>query len=611
MGSAPLVAQDSAAQQAVAYELKFPNAVHHEAEIAVTFSGVTSPRLEVLMSRSSPGRYALHEFAKNVYSVRAHDGAGKSLAIDRPNPYEWDVATIQASRVVVEYTLFGDYVDGTYAAIDETHAHLNMPATLMWARAFEKAPVTVRFDRGNRDWDVATQLSAGHDGLYTAPSLDRLMDSPAELSRHARPEWDVDGRHYILSLHHQGTDAEADHLAKLGKAVVTEEAAVFGELPKYDGGPYTFLLDLLPWAGGDGMEHRDSTVITGKQPLSQSYDQAIGTMAHEFFHSWNVKRIRPKTLEPFDYERVNMSGELWFAEGFTNYYGPLSLERAGIIDRAKFFEEMSKALTVVTTAPGRELFSAVDMSRQAGFVDAATANDPVNRVNTFISYYTYGEALGFGIDLAIRGHFPGKSLDDWMRVMWREHGDADRPYTLADLEQALGEAVGDASFAHMIFEHHILGKEPIPYSKLLAAAGFVLGADSTKPDSTKTAWLGPNKFTYDQSGVEITTGAVRGTPLYVAGLDKGDRITSWNGKSLTSEAELTEFLGQHKAGDKLKLQVNTRSGSKDVMVVAASSPALAVKSFEESGMAVTPQVEAFRKAWLGSKVSGHSGAGSQ
>src|SRR5437763_6194021 len=166
------------AQEPVRYELRFPNAAHHEAEIRATFAGVRTPVLEVMMSRSSPGRYALHEFAKNVYNLRATDGQGHALTVSRPSPYQWNV-TGHKGTVVVEYTLFGDRTDGTYAAIDPTHAHLNIPASLVWVHGFEKVPASLKFEApAGSEWKAASQLHANSDGTWSAPSMDRLMDSP-------------------------------------------------------------------------------------------------------------------------------------------------------------------------------------------------------------------------------------------------------------------------------------------------------------------------------------------------------------------------------------------------------------------------------------------------
>ena len=445
------------AQKLAKYELRFDNAAHHEATVRATFIGVTESPLHVLMSRSSPGRYALHEFAKNVFAVRASDGAGHKLAISQPDPYGWDISGHNGT-VVVDYTVYANRVDGTYAGVDSTHAHLNLPATLMWARGFEKSRSALHFDvPAGSNWRVATELAPEPNGWWSAPNLEQLMDGPVELSAHAEPEWQIEDAKFRLALHHTGTDAEAAVFAEMCKAVVLEEEGVFGSFPRYDTGSYTFLIDYLPWASGDGMEHRDSTVITGATDLKTASAREIGTVSHEFFHSWNVRRIRPRSLEPFNFERADMSGELWFAEGFTNYYGILALKRAGLSSLDEFDGAMGMVVNAVLTAPGRKVHNVVEMSRLAPFVDAATSIDLNNFANTFISYYTYGQAIALGLDLEIRKRFPGRTLDDWMRAMWREHPDIDKPYTLEDLEQALGEATGSRQFAEDFFGGTFMG----------------------------------------------------------------------------------------------------------------------------------------------------------
>jgi predicted metalloprotease with PDZ domain len=591
-----LFAQRPIVQRQVRYELRFPHAAHHEAEVRVTFLNVPGSTLEVVMSRSSPGRYALHEFAKNVYNFRASDGQGRSLRVTQPNPSQWNVEGVQGAAVV-EYTLFGDRTDGTYTAIDLTHAHLNTPAALVWARGFERAPVSVHFDAPNGlAWKPATQLAPQSDGSWTAPGRDMLMDAPIELSAHSLKKWTVDGHKFRLALHHQGSEEEASAFAHLCKAVVTEEEGVFGAFPKFDNEEYTFILDLLPYSSGDGMEHRDSTVITGPWALKTAPQNALGIVAHEFFHCWNVRRIRPRSLEPFDFERANMSGELWFAEGFTSYYATLSLRRAGLSSLQDFAGSMGRAVSAVLTDPGRTVFNVTDMSRRAPFVDAATANDPDNTANTFISYYTYGQALGLGIDLAIRARFPGKSLDDWMRTMWREHPDVEKPYTLPDLEKTLGE-ITDPAFAREIFERHIYGKEPMDYAALLSRAGLLLR--SVEPVKL---WLGAPQLNFSNEGAAITAPVLRESPLYDAGLDLGDRITEWDGRKLANQKELEDWLGQHKPGDRVALNVEGRAGTRKVDVTLVRSPSLQVVPFEQAGRDLSLDQSEFRREWLRSRA---------
>ncbi|MBV9937023.1 MAG: M61 family metallopeptidase, partial [Acidobacteriaceae bacterium] len=468
----------------------------------------------------------------------------------------------------------------------------------VWARGYENKPSFFTFNiPESSQWKIATQLLPQADGRWSAPDLQWMMDSPVEISNYKMPEWKVENATFRMALHFPGTEEDARKYAQMCQAVVLEEKGVFGALPKYDGGTYTFLMDYLPYASGDGMEHRDSTVITSRGDLNNAAKTLIGTAAHEFFHSWNVKRIRPRTLEPFDFERANMSGELWFAEGFTSYYGPLVLKRAGLSMLDQFAGGMGHAVNAVLNLPGRKVHSAAGMSQLAPFVDAAQSIDPTNFRNTFISYYTYGQALALGIDLSLREMFPGKSLDDWMRRVWREHPDIEKPYTLADLQNALGETTGDEEFAKRIFERHITGKEPMNYETLLLPAGLLL-----RHAHVGQAWWGPSEMNVTDKGAEITGETLRDTPLYQAGLEKGDLLKELDGKEIKAGTDMDALLRKHKPGDRVKLKVRTRAGERQGEVVLGEDPQLELVTFEQAGRAVTPDIAAFRKAWLGSKA---------
>jgi predicted metalloprotease with PDZ domain len=585
------------AQAPVRYEISFPNAAHHEARVRATFEDIPTPTLEVLMSRSSPGRYALHEFARNIYRVQAKDGKGKPLAFERPTPHQWNISG-HDGVVSLEYTLYGDIVDGTYNGIDETHGHLNAPAALMWARGFEKRPALVKLiPPKDSKWKVATQLEPVADNLFRARDLDYLLDSPFEISDFILKEWKTGGQHFRLALHHTGTEAEATAFARMCEAIVVESEGVFGEYPKFDHGTYTFLSDYLPkLRGGDGMEHRNSTVIASRGTLAENGPQMAGTVAHEFFHVWNVERIRPKTLEPFNFEEASMTGELWFAEGFTTYYTPLLLKRAGLTSIDKFLQTAGGTLSSVLNSPGREVFSAVEMSQLAPFIDGATTREPRNLENTVISYYPYGAAIGLGIDLTIRTRFPGKSLDDWMRTMWVEHGKSERPYTLMDLERTLA-SVTTAEFASEVFRRHIRGKEQMDYAGLLERAGIVL-----RKTKAGEGWLGRAAMRYSNDGAEITGATLVGSPLYEAGLDRDDRIVELAGRPLKQASDLEAAIKGRKPGDVVKAKVEKRTGQREIEIKLGESPEFELVTSEAAGRTLSPSQTSLREAWLSSKA---------
>jgi predicted metalloprotease with PDZ domain len=258
---------------------------------------------------------------------------------------------------------------------------------------------------------------------------------------------------------------------------------------------------------------------------------------------------------------------------------------------------MRDAVNAALTAPGREVFSLVDMSRRAAFVDGASSVEPQNQANTYISYYTYGRAVALGIDLSIRARFPGKSLDDWMRTMWRNHPDVQKPYTLEDLERALAETTGSGEFARGIFQRHIEGLEPMDYAALLARAGFVL-----EPVSPGKAWIGTAPMSFSDRGIEITGSTLRGSPLYIAGIDRGDRIVEADGKNLKTHRDWDDLAASHKPGDRSTLTVEARAGRKPVQITWAQAPDVEIVPFEKAGRSVTPQITAFREAWLSSKA---------
>lgn len=591
---------------AVAYDVSFDNAVRHEARITVTFSGVPAGKaLQAIMSRTSPGRYAIHDFAKNVYDVTATNGAGRHIALTHSTPYEWD-ATGHDGTVKITYTLFADYADGTYAGIDSTHAHFNMPAGFMWARGFDMRPITIEF-HPRQGWKVATQLQTTRNPfVFTAPHLQYFMDSPTELSNYALREWTAgpnDSYTLRLAVHTIAPDSLIDRYAAMAKRVVAEEAAVWGTYPPYDDNTYTFLADYLPWVFGDGMEHRNSTIISSGAPLSAGNMLGLlGTLVHEHFHSWNMERLRDKAIEPFDFENADMSPNLWFGEGFTQYYTPLIPKRAGFTEFAAYARGLGGTINAVVNGAGRAHNSAVQMSQYAPFADAAVSNDLTNQQNTFISYYTYGAAIGLGLDLTLRTRFD-QTLDGYMRMLWSKFGSRQanytplRPYTTTDLRTTLGEYTGDAAFANDFFARYIEGKEAIDYAPLLARAGLLL-----RSAAAGKAALGPIAAQYDSTGALVRAPTVEGMSFYKAGIENGDRILEIDGKALTSFQVLQSIISAHKPGDAVAVRYSQRGQTKSGMITFQDDPRLEVVLFEDAGMTVTASMTALRNAWTGTQI---------
>jgi predicted metalloprotease with PDZ domain len=597
------------AQSPVSYRLTFPEPEHRWMQVEVTFTDLPRDAVQLRMSRSSPGRYALHEFAKNVFDVRVTDGAGRPLEPARPNPHQWDVAAHDGT-VRVSYKVFGDRIDGTYLAIDSTHAHINMPAAIMWARGLDRRPVTVRFEQPSKtSWRVATQLTPGPDPqTFSAPNLQYLMDSPTELSAFSLRTFVVeeDGRKPVfrLAVHHTGDERDVVAYARDTEKIVREMKHVFGEYPQFENNTYTFIADYLPWAHSDGMEHRNSTILSSPAPLEFSRHGLLGTVSHEFFHAWNVERIRPKSLEPFGFEEANVSGELWFAEGFTSYYGPLVMCRAGLTAVADYARDLAAAINTVTLSPGRRLRTAEDMSRLAPFVDAAAAIDRTSFDNTYISYYTWGAALGLGLDLSLRHRTEGRvTLDDFMRAMWQQFGKSgdrvpgyvDKPYTMADLKAVLASVSGDATFASDFFTRYIRGHEVVDYARLLALAGFLV-----RPANPGAAWIGELEVQGSGDGLRITNAVPFGSPAYEAGLERDDVVVSIAGRRLSSTDRLATAFQPREPGDAVEVVFERRGQSVTSTLHLKEDPRIQVVPVEEDGRRLTDAQRRFRSEWLSS-----------
>ncbi len=612
-----LVSSSAWAQAPVEYRLSFPSPEHRWMQVEAKFAAVPAGVLQVRMARTSPGRYALHEFAKNVFDVTVVTGKGQPLTPTRPDPHQWDIAGHDGT-VVVTYKVFGDRTDGTYLGIDSMHAHINIPAALMFARGWFERPARVSFVQPpGKTWKVATQLFPTSDPLvFTAPNLHYLMDSPTDFSAFTLREFTVDDGQkrtgppptFRIALTHDGTEADADAFAKDVERIVRESIPVFGELPRFETNTYTFLSVYLPWASGDGMEHRNSTSLTSSGALRnpQQRQGILGTVSHEFFHAWNMERLRSKGIEPFDFEEADMSDDLWLGEGFTNYFDGLILERTGLLTMDAFMGDLAGIINAVTLSPGRQFRSAIDMSRLAPFVDAAVSIDRTAWPNLFISYYTYGSAIGLGLDLSLRDRSNGKTTaDDFMKALWaqfgrpgqKEPGKVSTAYTIDGLKETLAKVSGDRGFANNFFNKFVEGRELVDYSRLLGRAGMVL-----RKRAAGKAFVGQVQLQAGGSALRVSGLVPWDSPLYKAGVAQDDQIVNLGGVDLASMANFDEALTKQKPGAAVPIRFVRRSGEVvNGTITLEEDPRVEVVAVEKTGGTLTDDQRRFRESWLNSQ----------
>ncbi len=549
--------------QTVEYKLSFPAPEHRWMQVEVRFTNVPAGPLQVRMARTSPGRYALHEFAKNVFDVSAVNGEGQPLTAARPNPHQWNFAAHDGT-VVVTYKVFGDRTDGTYLGINEHHAHINIPAALMFARGWFERPARVAFVQPpGKQWKVATQLYPTPDPLvFTAPNIHYLMDSPTDFSNFTLREFVVDdGRKrngppptIRIALTHDGSEADADAFARDVEKIVRETVPIFGELPDFETNTYTFLSTYLPWASGDGMEHRNSTSLTSAGALRNPGQRQgiLGTVSHEFFHAWNMERIRSAGVEPFDFEDADMSDDLWLGEGFTSYFDSLIMHRAGLMSVDSLLGELAGSINAVVLGPGRMFRGPIEMSRLAPFVDAAVSIDRTAWPNLFISYYTYGSVIGLGLDLSLRDRSNGQITgDQFMGALWTEFGRAGQkgpgkvaaPYSINGLKETLSKVSNDRAFTNEFFGKYVEGREVVDYTRLLARAGLVM-----RKRTPGRAFAGQVQLQGGGSAVRVNGLVPWESPLYKAGVAQDDQLVNLGGVDLATPNAFEQALSQRKPG---------------------------------------------------------------
>lgn len=586
--------------QKIFYKVAFPNAVHHEARISLTATGIEQKPAVFKMSRSSPGRYATHEFGKNVYDVTATDNNGKNLTIQRIDGDVYEVTNHNGS-VTVTYTLFANHADGTYAGIDPESIHLNMPAAFMWIKGYDKIPIEISFELpAENKGVVATQLFAtDKPHTFVAPGLQYFMDSPTKIGDLIMREWQVsnaNGKTYKIriALEANASPEQVDELTEKTKKIVSEAKEVFGEFPSYETGQYTFIMSANSYVQGDGMEHRNSTMIS--QPAATfNPNFLLGVTSHEFFHNWNVERIRPKTLEPFNFEKSNMSHELWFAEGFTQYYGDLLLTRAGLYTPQRFLTTINNLINTKSNTAGGIFYSPVDASNHAVFVDASVSIDKNNYSNMFTSYYTYGAAIALALDLEMQTRF-GKTLDEYMKAMWHTHGKDEIPYTISTMQKTLADITNKA-FAEEFFRKYINGHESINYAALFEKAGY-----SVKKASEGKANIGMSTRANDQGKLLISSATIKGSAAYEAGLDINDEILLLDETVVKTATDITSFIQNKKPGDVVKVTYKHRGKEKTTNLTLKENPLLSVTDIAASGQTITEEMKKIRNSWFTSNV---------
>jgi len=431
-----------------------------------------------------------------------------------------------------------------------------------------------------------------------------LIDTPTEVAPDFTVNtFEVGGKTYRVVVHSFGEEGgRRERLVKDVERIVRAQVEMMG-VPEFE--QYTFLFHFDPKSRrGDGMEHLNSTQIieTGALADAEVYESAVGTAAHEFFHVWNVKRLRPVGLGPWDFTKPVVTQGLWIAEGFTNYYGKLSERRAGTWNDEQLLRSYAVAIGGIENAPGSRHTSAIEASILAPFIDRSTSDQRTNLANTVVSYYPKGETLALPLDLLIRGRSKGRaSLDDVMRRAYEEFymkaaNDSyylkGRGYTVEEFQRLASEVAGfDLSF---FFEQHVYRATPPPYEEALGYVGLRLVTTKERRQQSAGITTANVGGTYAPPR-PLVTAVQKASPAEFAGVKPSDEIVSIGGRQV-SAADWLDVLNSA-AGTTVRIVV-LRAGQDITLDLALAPPNERTTYRIEKDDKATPEARALREAWL-------------
>lgn len=561
----PLAAIGQTPPVDIAFTVAMPRPHTHLLEVDVRIGRtVNGPQTErLIMPVWTPGSYLVREFARHVQDFSAKDAAGQPLKWEKINKNTWRVETKGAREWHATYSVYANELSVRTSELNSAHAFWNSANILMYLEGFLQSPSTVRVLAPDV-WKVATGLPVvpGQKNTFRAENFDVLYDSPFEVSNFKTLVFNVKGIQHRIVIDGEGNYDPERMRRDVQKIVETQIELMGGEIPYRD---YTFTLHLRNDAGG-GLEHANSTALgyprfgfstergdraTSASPnptgtAQRDYRGFLGLVSHEFFHLWNVKRIRPDVLGPFDYTQENYTKGLWVAEGVTDYYADVVLRRAGLITENEFLSATARSIQGLQNTPGR-LEQSVEESSFDTWIKFYRQDE--NSVNSQISYYDKGAILGLLLDLEIRKRTNGaKSLDDVMRYLYTEFFKKNRNYGPADFQKAAELSAG--SSLDDFFGKYVRGKDELDYNAALEAAGLRL--DTGAGTGVERAYLGAE---IAQDGDRLLVRRVRaGGPAYEQGLNAGDEIVALNNVRVTRDF-FNARIAEKKPGDLINLTI--------------------------------------------------------
>lgn len=512
-------------------------------EVGVRFSGLpaTLKKIDLVLPVWRPGRYLIFDFASGVQEFTATGNKSRKLTWSKPNKTTWNIQTEGSTSVSIKYKVFGNEFTTRTRGLDLSHAFINGTAVFMFDEKFRRNPVTLEV-KPYGDWHITTGLdTAGKNpNKFTAPNYDYLVDCPLEIGSQTDFDFFVEGIRHTISIF-GNADYNSQKLIDDFSKIIKKNYEFWGSVPYKR---YVFIIHCTPASGG-GTEHINSTIVGAKpqQFSSQSgYEAFLRLISHEFFHTWNVKQMKPKGLTPYDFTKENYTSELWIAEGGTSYYDGLMITRTGQMSVEEFHKEITKGVEDEKSRPGNRIQSVADSSFDAW---VKFWRRTPNAYNSESDYYAKGSYVNLLLDLEIRNSSRNRySLDNVYRTMFEKYPLDKKGYTNDDFRKMCEKYAGKD--LRKFFDEYVYGVKPLDWKRYLSYAGLTLKSDRNAV--IHAVGIRP----IQKDGKVIINEVIKNSAAEKSGLAPGDEIIALNGLRV-SFPEMEKSIKEMKKGDSVKL----------------------------------------------------------
>ena len=584
------------------YELKFEAPNTHLMDITIHASGLDGKSAEFAIPAWAPGTYQIANYWMLVQGFRVLGPDGQPLVVHKTDEQTWRIDLNRATSVTVEYSIYANTLQNNHAQYNEKHAFIGGPSVWMYLVGGKERAIDLSI-AVPQSWKVATGMTRVSANNYHADSYDWFADTPLEISDFKEQSFEFAGTKYHVIDHDIIGQQDFTKFTADTEKLVQQLVPIFADVAGTSGQQapfkeYWFLFHVWPKSGG-GLEHLNSTQInfakdwdnTGPAGMfGTQYELKLFVTAHEFFHAWNVKRIRPRPLGPFDYTKQVHTPSLWISEGLTSYYGSLAVGRAGLVTPQRYLDTIAKLITKFESEPGRKERSIEDTSFDTWFSRDTKLDN--NQANIQYSYYDGGQLLGHLLDFAIRQNTGNKkTLDDWMRLLYQRYALPKPGFEPQDAIRALSE-VGGMDFSDFS-ARYISGKDPLPYETYFAYAGISV----EKKIDEKKPWAGMDTSKTDDGRPRISN-IIPESPAESAGLEKDDIIVAIDGRAVSPD-DIVPIVEAHKPGDVVKIAVLRLDELHEFTITLRSnpSPVYTLKPMDH----MTDLQQQIYKSWLGAK----------